>query len=279
MVSTVAPPIVSASKLRRQRAIASKERLFRLNSDADHWSTVQSQLAMLTSSLDFLVHHFIASSTCQGSGPSVCMNPCAPEFVPSETALVADSSSEKVIREKSYKGVWEEIDPWLFLEAAELACISQTCTKSLELVSTNTPFFNVFGNQPLEQSGETESPEPDGFESSCVETLETGSPSLLGHVDGITPATTGEEVSAVTLEGLPALTARQMRGLIDTVVAEIRLSPKWRNVPEDALAGLVEGLKAMYEDSDETWYSRSQAICLMELTGLKCGDLAARFKG
>ena len=112
-----------------------------------------------------------------------------------------------------------------------------------------------------------------------MEALETGSPSLLGHADGITPATTGEEVSAVTLEGLPALTARQMRGLIDTVVAEIRLSPKWRNVPEDALAGLVEGLKAMYEDSDGTWYSRSQAICLMEITGSKCGDLAARFKG
>jgi len=38
-------------------------------------------------------------------------------------------------------GVWEPLDPWLFLDAVELGRVSQASMQLFQLVDTNTPFF------------------------------------------------------------------------------------------------------------------------------------------
>jgi len=53
------------------------------------------------------------------------------------------SQNRTVSQAPELQGVWEPIDPWVFLDMKELANISQTCRKSFDLVSANTPFFDV----------------------------------------------------------------------------------------------------------------------------------------
>ena len=51
----------------------------------------------------------------------------------------AHSSSISEEASAPISGAWEPLDPWLLLDAKELASVSQTCRTNLKLVSAYTP--------------------------------------------------------------------------------------------------------------------------------------------
>ena len=143
------------------------------------------------------------------------------------------------------------MSPWLFLDAKELGCVNQTCSWSMKLVDERTSRFD--------------------FTPACI---------VPEGVSDVGQMPSPPEVSNARPEEEPLeIGATEMRNIIDTVVAKVVLLPKWQKVPSKALEEEVGTLKAMYEDSDGTLYSRSQALALMERTGLNCGDLASRCNG
>jgi len=184
------PRQLSASKLRRIRAVATKQKLFLAARDAEPLKMIQSQLAMLTSALDNVIHYIYASHMSPFAAFGGGLDPAAPLFVSAEKSmqemenpdtmseasqhindhrLHSESFHDYASEAPKLQGVWEPVDPWLFLDTKELAHISQTCRASLDLISANTSFFSVSaepGNnesdvtacgKPREESSDSES--------------------------------------------------------------------------------------------------------------------------
>ena len=61
MSSEIKPSALSASKLRRIRGAATKQRLYESALKEQPLYVIQSQLAMLTTSLDYFMHYFIGT--------------------------------------------------------------------------------------------------------------------------------------------------------------------------------------------------------------------------
>ena len=165
-MASCAAPTVSASKLRRQRAQATKQRLFATAADGEPLKMIQSHLAMLTASLDIVVHYVISSQMFAASGSPICLNPSAPEFVLSGSVRSEAEHNCEGITGQSMDGVWEPMEPCWIQDAKEQEAAEDVVAA------------------PLEQ--------PDGFESSCVGTLETGSRVMLGHIVYESAADRGE---------------------------------------------------------------------------------------
>ena len=84
MASHLLPSVMSASKLRRQRAAATKHKLFNNTAQGNSLQIVPSQLAYLTWRLDH-----ISNALCVDGYqvPAVCsttLNAAAPQFVPTD---------------------------------------------------------------------------------------------------------------------------------------------------------------------------------------------------
>lgn len=148
---------------------------------------IQSQLAILTSSLDCVIYHIYAwHASTLSSTPQEVLDPKAPAFVPAatidnESVLAGESSgtkqytsdcSEFSSKAAEIQAFREPLDAWLFMDRKELANISQTCRKCLNLVKDNTPFFNISAEASDDSSNETHSStseEPDIATSSLAD--------------------------------------------------------------------------------------------------------------
>ena len=87
MSSEIKPSALSASKLRRIRGAATKQRLYESALKEQPLYVIQSQLAMLTTSLDSFMHYFIVTiaNTSMTNGNEMIqstLNPSAHEFTP-----------------------------------------------------------------------------------------------------------------------------------------------------------------------------------------------------
>ena len=136
-------------------------------------------------------------------------------------------------------GDWERLDPWLFLDARELSCISQTCSKSYELVRASTPLFTISSNIATSTHPE----------------------------DNVVP------------DVVPTLTSLDMLSAIDIVVDKASsASPDWHKIPAEAVADLTQELKAQFLEEDQSLYTEAQAVKLMEETGRICGELVQKYR-
>jgi hypothetical protein len=231
---------LSSSKLRRVRASHTKQKLFEAAHKDEALIIVASQLAMLTTSVDSLGH--LLMSSLEGHLPCQSANQCH-SHIPScwpaafeevdvevecegegEDALaahctragqhlvVAPDPVEGNVAEDcsiSFKGTWQRLDPWLFLDAVELASVSQTCTGSCNLVSVSTPFFNggpkVFGERTAAAAVQAEP------QTKCADTcVIMGGPSALDSV----PVYTREELANVC-DALVEPLANAIHGCMD----------------------------------------------------------------
>jgi len=84
MSTVVESTLLSGSKLRRMRSVATKQRLFQSAQKDERWCMVHSQLALLTSSVDCILQLLTASTTFGYPCNQQSLNPTAPEFVPAE---------------------------------------------------------------------------------------------------------------------------------------------------------------------------------------------------
>ena len=141
------------------------------------------------------------------------------------------------------------LDPWLFLDRAELACISQTCFENFERVKTSTPLFSFMPSLRHDD----ESQVADSDLDHCMETND------VVQTDG-------------------EFSVHQMHEVIDMVVAELSQTPLWAKVPEEIQADVVTHLKASYEKSTCQSYTGGEVRQLMEHTGRKCGEVAMSWR-
>jgi hypothetical protein len=144
----------------------------------------------------------------------------------------------------------ELLDPWLYLDKVELACVSQTCARNLHLVGDNTPFFSFVPAAGVYHDGTDD-------EGSGVE----------NHSADFAP-TAGQE------SDVAEFSASQVQVIIDITAAELSESPKGQSVPVAAASAIVKELKTMYEGCGGTMFSRSQVMELMELIGRRFGEAA-----
>lgn len=86
--TSAVPSAPSASKLRRQRAKTTNAKLFLAADDSKPLQMINSQLAILTSSLDLVVDYIYASGFSSTSATSYQLNPFAASFVPSGAASI-----------------------------------------------------------------------------------------------------------------------------------------------------------------------------------------------
>jgi len=259
--------VLSASKLRRARSAATRQRLFAASEHTQTLSNIQAQLAMLTSAVNCMCQCFSSLHTTS-YGTSICLDPRAPAFVPSAQASVneevegdnaakndtrAPTNGREVsfVRDKGAApiGSWEPLDPWLFLDKVELACVSQTCARNLRLVGDSTPFFSFV---------------PAGV---CHDGTDDEGSGVENHFADFAP-TAGQEID------VPEFSASQVQVIIDITAAKLSESPKGQSVPVAAASAIVKELKATYEGCGGTMFSRSQVMELMELTGRMFGDAA-----
>ena len=96
------------------------------------------------------------------------------------------------------------LDPWLFLDRAELARISQTCFENFERVKTSTPLFSFMPSLRHDD----ESQVADSDLDHCMETND------VVQIDG-------------------KFSVHQMHEVIDMVVAELSQTPLRAKVPEE----------------------------------------------
>ena len=164
--------------------------------------------------------------------------------VPSEIADLRAKESSKLASRKPGSGegvagpktVQKLLDPWVFLDKLELGSIRAACADNLALVDEFTPFVVFVGcsheadaDDPLlEQSGDTVSPEPDGFESSCLGARGTESRSVLGLPREAGPAITSHSNASSDSEGVGTTEG------LDVLELEELCQMAMRDAPEDS---------------------------------------------
>jgi hypothetical protein len=214
MASHSLPSALSASRLRRQRSAATKQKLFKNTVQGNSLQIVSSQLAYLTWRLDHIANALHLDGY---QVPAVCstgLNVSAPQFVPTDDIVSeihaasgycatlasddgkSDTHSSSISEEASpvFAGAWEPLEPWLFLDAKELASVSQTCRTNSDRVSDYTPFANysasagVISNAALQTSEGGPDNLADSWEiireqlDSCLDSLRGSFPSIHANV-------------------------------------------------------------------------------------------------
>jgi hypothetical protein len=145
------------------------------------------------------------------------------------------------------------LDPWLFLDARELAFVSKTCSKSWDLVNTSTPFGSFAGavvgrnpNMVSETGDEVETYE----ENCCPETDE--------HTEADNPENSGAQVISI----------------VEAAVTKMKDSQHGSQVPDEWFHEVVAHVRERYTDSHEPLYSKNHIKKLMEFIGRQCGEMA-----
>jgi hypothetical protein len=148
---------------------------------------------------------------------------------------------------------WEPLHPWIFLDRQELGRVSATCSRSLELVDSWTPFGAFTSTvQPHTSAeddcaGSVSGDEWDDFHNCPTNHL---------------PLPEDAVESAQVEQSIPSeehvmFTAEQMRGMVDYTVDQLRAAPCW-NMSNDSLAKLVSDSKA--DSIPMTIHTSSQSL-------------------
>ena len=156
---------------------------------------------------------------------------------------------------------------WKFLLPGECARLSACSRGHWDNVAAFTPIGEFSG--PSEQSSAQDATE-------------------ITNVDEIGDAATsdftddGQDLEHVSKE-VSKFCARQMRAVVDMVVAELAGSPSysslWQDVPDQLKTATITKLKEPYKDSDDISYSESEMKRLMEKTGVTCGEAFLSSRG
>ena len=142
---------VSASKARRLRATATKQKLYQAAQKVDPVMMMQTQITMLTASVDSLVAQLSMFFQHQRLAHSSCLDASAQPFVPAPPGFFTDSSptrlcdaaaaSESTIATNTVDVLdsWEALDPWLLWDKVDLCHVRATCKHDCLLVEEISP--------------------------------------------------------------------------------------------------------------------------------------------
>ena len=244
MSSTLLPLAISAGKSRRLRASETRRKLFEASQKVDPMVMVQTQLAMLTTSLDSLIAQMTMQHHNQSFGQ--VLNASAQPFVPAPPCILVDpptahgrdvgTASEPLAASANLKGSWEALDPWLLVDMDELCCIRSTCKQNWSLVKEFTPFDSLIAIRGCD------------FETSFQKNEDTAT----GH------SSTSQE----TTDDDPVFSSEQMHTMIQELilimVEEVSHSPRFQGASVDQMKAIAAEHKAAYLLGDGSMYSKVQ---------------------
>lgn len=230
---------LSSSKSRRMRAAATKQRLYSALQPEQTMMNVQSQLAILTSTVDSLCY-YVAAFISECGSAQAADSPNSIEPSPPTEATPQNSATASV------RPFSEECEPKEFFEELEASMQREGfAERAAELVGSW---------YPLEVSA-------------C--------PAMVAELLGAGH----EDIDSDRPEGAseaPKVGNIFMRSIISKVVGELASSPQWRDLPENIKVETVNKLKEPYSGNSKALYSETDVQELMERTGSTCGRACAQ---